>query len=200
MKRRHIGRYIFLALAIGLLGVYMYSFLDREFYQTYQGWLFDHQAASDDKSTPGPQSRSAKHRAAGSAIGRISIPRLHLTAMVEEGTDNATLRQAVGHIPSTVLPGQRGNVAISGHRDSFFRGLEDLRKNDEVEFSTPKGTFRYEIESLVVVEPQNTSVLASSAENTLTIVTCYPFHYIGSAPKRFVARARQIQRIESHNQ
>jgi sortase A len=178
----------------------MYSFLDREVYQTYQGWLFDHQAASDDKSTPVPQPRSAKRRAAGSAIGRISIPRLHLTAMVEEGTDNATLRQAVGHIPSTVLPGQRGNVAISGHRDSFFRGLEDLRKNDEVEFSTPKGTFRYEIESLVVVEPQNTSVLASSAENTLTIVTCYPFHYIGSAPKRFVARARQIQRIESHNQ
>lgn len=191
--RRHIGRYIFLALAIGLLGVYMYSILDREIYQTYQGWLFDHQASGNGKSTPGPQPRSAKHRTSGSAIGRISIPRLHLTAMVEEGTDNATLRQAVGHIPSTVLPGQRGNVAISGHRDSFFRGLEDLRKNDEVEFSTPKGTFKYEIESLVVVEPQNTSVLVSSAENTLTIVTCYPFHYIGSAPKRFVARARQIQ-------
>jgi sortase A len=125
-------------------------------------------------------------------IGRIEIPRLLLSAVVCEGIEGITLRRAVGHIPGTALPGQPGNVALAGHRDTFFRSLKDLQVKDEVQFSTLKGNFKYEVESLMVVEPDDVVALAPSSDNVLTLVTCYPFSYIGTAPKRFVARARQV--------
>jgi sortase A len=127
-------------------------------------------------------------------IGRIEIPRLLLSAVVFEGVDKTTLRRAVGHIPGTALPGQPGNVGLSGHRDTFFRPLKDLRIKDEVQLSTLKGNFEYEVESLRVVEPDNVGVLASSGENVLTLVTCYPFYYVGPAPQRWIVRARQVVR------
>jgi sortase A len=112
--------------------------------------------------------------------------------MVREGIDRNTLQLAIGHIPATALPGQAGNVGVAGHRDTFFRGLKDLRTKDEIQFSTSSGDFKYVVESLIVVEPDNVGVLAPSSENVLTLVTCYPFSYIGTAPKRFVVRARQV--------
>jgi sortase A len=112
--------------------------------------------------------------------------------MVREGVDRRTLLLAVGHIPATALPGQPGNVGVAGHRDTFFRRLKDLRTGDEIEFSTLTGDFKYVVESLIVVEPDNMAVLAPSTQNVLTMVTCYPFYYIGNAPKRFVVRARQV--------
>jgi sortase A len=130
--------------------------------------------------------------AANGLIGRIEIPRLRLSAMVMEGIDTTTLRRAVGHIPGTALPGQSGNVALSGHRDTFFRPLKDLRIKDEIRFSTLSGDFDYEVESLTVVGANDVGVLAASHENVLTMVTCYPFFYVGAAPKRFVVRARQV--------
>ena len=117
---------------------------------------------------------------------------MHLTAMVREGIDRDTLQLAIGHIPTTPLPGQTGNVGVAGHRDTFFRGLGDLRTQDEIHFSTLSGDFKYVVESLIVVEPDNVAVLAPSSENVLTLVTCYPFSYVGTAPKRFVVRARQV--------
>ncbi len=170
-------------------------------------WFFQRRESGDldrllrDRSTA---SESAPHSEASAApslaaavrtdglIGRIEIPRLLLSAVVVEGSDESTFRRAVGHIPGTALPGQAGNVGLAGHRDTFFRSLRDLRIKDEVELSTLKGDFRYEVESLMVVEPDNVDVLAPSADNELTLVTCYPFSYIGTAPKRFVARARQV--------
>jgi sortase A len=125
-------------------------------------------------------------------IGRIEIPRLLLSAVVVEGIGKTTLRRAVGHIPGTALPGQPGNVGISGHRDTFFRPLKDLKIKDESQFSSLNGDFRYVVESVVVVDPNNVGVLAPSSENLLTLVTCYPFFYVGAAPKRFVVRARQM--------
>jgi sortase A len=124
-------------------------------------------------------------------IGRIVIPRLLLSAVVVEGIDPSTLRRVVGHIPGTALPGQPGNVGLAGHRDIHFRPLKDLRIRDEIQFSTLNGDFRYVVESIVVVDPNYVEVLAPSSENMLTLVTCYPFLYIGAAPKRFVVRARQ---------
>ncbi len=112
--------------------------------------------------------------------------------MVREGIDTNTLLLAVGHIPATALPGQTGNVGVAGHRDTFFRELKDLRTGDSIQFTTLSGGFTYVVESLVVVEPDNVGVLAPSSENVLTLVTCYPFSYIGNAPKRFVVRARQV--------
>ena len=128
----------------------------------------------------------------GGPIGRIEIPRLGLSIVVVEGIGKTTLRRAAGHIPGTALPGQPGNVGISGHRDTFFRPLKDLKIKDEIQFSTVNGDFRYVVESLTVVDPNNVGVLAPTSENQLTLVTCYPFFYIGAAPKRFVVRAWQI--------
>ena len=125
-------------------------------------------------------------------IGRIEIPSLGLSAVVVEGVGRTSLRRGVGHIPGTALPGEAGNVGLSGHRDTFFRPLKDLRIKDEIQLTTLKGDFIYKVESLKIVEPSDVGVLATSHENVLTLVTCYPFFYIGAAPKRFVVRARQV--------
>jgi sortase A len=112
--------------------------------------------------------------------------------VVVEGIDKTTLRRAVGHIPGTALPGHPGNVGLAGHRDTFFRSLKDLKIDDEVELSTLAGNFKYEVESLRVVDPENVGVLAQSGHNVLTLVTCYPFYYVGPAPMRWIVRARQV--------
>jgi len=125
-------------------------------------------------------------------IGRIEITRLLLSAVVVEGIDKTTLRRAVGHIPGTALPGQAGNVGLAGHRDTFFRALKDVRIKDEVQLATLAGNFNYEVESLRVVDPDNVGVLAPSGHNVLTLVTCYPFYFVGPAPKRWIVRARQV--------
>jgi sortase A len=125
-------------------------------------------------------------------IGRIEIPRLLFSVVVVEGIDHTSLRRAAGHIPGTALPGQPGNVGLAGHRDTFFRPLKDLRIKDEIRFSTLHGNFKYEVVSLKIVEPDSVGVLAQSNENVLTMVTCYPFYFVGPAPQRWIVRARQV--------
>jgi len=126
-------------------------------------------------------------------LGRIEIPRLGIHAVVAEGTDAALLRRAVGHISNTALPGRPGNVALAGHRDTYFRGLGEVRENDVIRFVTLHGTYRYRVEWGAVVTPHRVDVLDSTATPSLTLVTCYPFQAIGPAPERFVVRARQIE-------
>lgn len=129
----------------------------------------------------------------GRAFGRIELPDRGYAALVAEGVDAATLQLAVGHLPGTAFPGERGNVALAGHRDSFFQVLKDLGTNDVLVFRTPDGVFRYRIEWRSVLEPSRTDVIEpAAAEPVLTLVTCYPFGYIGRAPLRYVVRARQI--------
>ena len=158
--------------------------------------LVDRQAASGGAAQPAcfTSLRDAPGVATDGLIGRIKIPRLLFSAVVLEGIDKTTLRRAVGHIPGTALPGEPGNVGLSGHRDTFFRPLKDVRIKDEVDFSTPQGDFRYEVVSLRVVQPEDVEVLAPSGENVLTMVTCYPFYFVGPAPKRWIVRARQVVR------
>jgi sortase A len=127
-----------------------------------------------------------------SLIGRLLIPRLGVRAMVHEGIDEATLRHAVGHVPETVRPGVPGNVGLAAHRDTFFRSLKHIRKRDKIFLETWRGTYEYEVEELEIVGPRDVQVLAPSREPVLTLVTCYPFYYVGHAPRRFVVRARQI--------
>ena len=129
---------------------------------------------------------------AGSPLGRIDISSIDLTAMIMEGVDGRTLRHAVGHIPGTPLPGQRGNVALAGHRDTFFRGLRNIHKDDEITLTTLHGTYSYRVDSTQVVEPQDVNVLAATADDLLTLVTCYPFYFVGPAPKRFIVRAHRV--------
>jgi sortase A len=128
----------------------------------------------------------------GSAVGRIEISTLGLGAMILEGVDQRTLRRAVGHIPGTALPGEQGNVAIAGHRDTFFRSLRDIRKDAEITLTTLHGSYRYRVDSTRVVEPEAIEVLADSGDAILTLVTCYPFDFIGPAPQRFIVRAHKI--------
>jgi sortase A len=125
-------------------------------------------------------------------LGRIEIRAIGLSAMILEGTDARTLRRAVGHIPSTPLPGQQGNVALTGHRDTFFRPLLHIHKDDEIRLTTLKGSYRYLVDSLKVVEPEDTKVLDNSDDAILTLVTCYPFYFVGPAPRRFIVRAHRI--------
>src|SRR5581483_9318692 len=126
-------------------------------------------------------------------IGRIDIPRLQISAVIEEGDDRSTLRTAVGHIPGTALPGINGNVGLAAHRDSFFRGLAKVHDGDLIVVTTKTGTFRYYVELTGVVPPEQTTVLNAVGIPTLTLVTCYPFHFVGPAPQRFIVTAFQAK-------
>jgi sortase A len=128
-----------------------------------------------------------------SVIGRLAVPRLDLSVMVREGADEGTLLRAVGHIPGTALPGNIGNVGLAGHRDTFFRALRNIRTDDSIELETTTGTYRYVVKSTRIVTPRDVSVLRASGGQTLTLVTCYPFYYVGSAPKRFIVHAALVQ-------
>src|SRR5580698_3929177 len=130
-----------------------------------------------------------------SVIGRLEIPRLNLSVMVREGADERTLSRAVGHIPGTALPGKLGNVGLAGHRDTFFRELRNIREDDAIEFETTHGKYRYIVKSTSIVTPRDVSVLRASGGENLTLVTCYPFYYVGSAPKRFIVHATQVTAI-----
>jgi sortase A len=122
-------------------------------------------------------------------VGRIDVPRLKLSALAREGADVGTLRRAVGHIPGTALPGAPGNAGFAAHRDTFFRPLQSVRNGDEVILTTTRGVYRYLVTGTRIVEPADVSVLDPTPEATLTLVTCYPFDYVGSAPQRFIVRA-----------
>jgi sortase A len=125
-------------------------------------------------------------------VGRIEIPRVGVSAVIGSGIDAQTLAHAVGHIPGTGLPGKAGNIGLAGHRDSFFRGLRGLTLKDRIEIATPRGQYEYAVDSIQIVEPGRGDVLRPTAGETLTLVTCYPFSYIGQAPKRFVVKARRL--------
>lgn len=125
-------------------------------------------------------------------VGWLEIPRLGLSAAIREGVDAPSLLVAVGHLPGTALPGERGNVVLSAHRDTFFRPLRRVRRGDRVTIQTSTGSYQYRIESTTIVRPNRVDLLAPTREATLTLITCYPFDYIGPAPGRFVARATQV--------
>lgn len=126
-------------------------------------------------------------------VGRIEIPRIGVTAIVREGDDDATLAKAVGHIPGTAQPGEGGNMALAGHRDTFFRALRDIRRQDVVRIVTATRSYEYTVDSTEVVRPEATRVLAPTGSAVLTLVTCYPFTYVGHAPNRFIVRASLVE-------
>ena len=131
----------------------------------------------------------AERLPARALIGRIEVARLKLSAVAREGVDVRTLRSAVGHVPGTALPGEEGNAAFAAHRDTFFRPLERVRTGDEVVVTTPTGVHRYAVTGTRIVDPSEVSVLQATQGRQLTLVTCYPFNFAGSAPKRFIVQA-----------
>ena len=108
------------------------------------------------------------------------------------GTDDRTLDRAVGHIEDTAQPGTDGNSGIAGHRDGFFRGLKDIVPGDAIELDTLQGKDVYRVERTWVVDPEDVSVLDPTPARALTLVTCYPFYFVGSAPQRFIVRAVRV--------
>lgn len=124
----------------------------------------------------------------GEVLGILDIPRIGLLSVVEQGVDSAVLSDSVGHIPGTALPGQDGNAALAAHRDTYFRHRSQLRSGDEIIFRSISATYTYTVQSTSIVQPTDTTVLAGTKRPTLTLVTCFPFYYVGSAPKRFRPR------------
>jgi sortase A len=189
MRKLTLIRGLLLIVGVSCLAVYGYAFFERIGSQAYAAWVFERDV---QHAASLPKTARSEPLTGNSIVGRIWIPKLRLSAMVREGQDAKTLRRAIGHIPATPLPGEPGNVGVAGHRDTFFRHLGELRTGDSIGFSTRNGEFTYQVESLSVVGPEDVEVLASSREKVLTMVTCYPFFYIGNAPKRFIVRAKQV--------
>jgi sortase A len=217
---RWVERLLFL-IGIACLGVWVYAFVDTRLTQRREEQRLEEALrqrssrstsakATPEASTPAAETdelgsfqetnETKKEEFApeakleeGALIGRIAIPRVGVSAIVLHGVGSKTLRRGVGHIPGTPLPEHGGNLGLAGHRDSFFRELKDIRQNDTIELTTLDGTFEYKVEWTKIVTPEETDVLADEGTPSLTLVTCYPFYYVGSAPKRFIVRARRIE-------
>jgi len=157
--------------------------LSRELEHARQTALADNQRTETNRV----ESRTAL--ASRALVGRIDVPRLRLSALAREGVDVRTLRGSVGHVPGTALPGEPGNAAFAAHRDTFFRPLAGIRKGDMVLVTTPDAVHRYRVYATSIVSPSEVSVLRSGQRSQLTLVTCYPFDYVGSAPQRFIVQA-----------
>jgi sortase A len=188
------SRNFFLAAGISILGYCGYVLIDAKFYQESETRRFQQQISDFKSGVPGGGRVEAAsvHQSAGNPLGEIELTRIGVTAMILEGTDELTLRRAVGHISGTPLPGQPGNVGIAGHRDTFFRALRHVQQNDEITLMTVHGSYRYRVDSIKVVGPEDTRVLDPTDADVLTLVTCFPFYFVGPAPKRFIVRAQRI--------
>jgi sortase A len=180
--------YLFLTAGIMAVGYAGYALLARYWYQG------DETSKFETASAPPAGRRGVQPApiAEGGTIGEIEVPRLGLKSIVVQGDSENLLRLAVGHIPETALPGEAGNVALAGHRDGLFRPLRDVEQGDSIILRTPDREFQYEVEWTEVVPPTTVTVIQSTSEPALTLVTCFPFHYVGAAPERFVVRAREI--------
>jgi sortase A len=177
--------YVFLISGVIGLVYAAYTIADAHVYQTREESRFENVPASRSDEPP-------RLVAQGDAIGEMEVPRLGLKVIVVEGDSAKILRRGVGHIVKTALPGKAGNVTLAGHRDTFFRPLRNIQPGDAITFKTLDGDFRYQVESTAVVRPDDLQVLEPSSEQMLTLITCFPFYYVGSAPNRFIVRARQV--------
>ena len=180
--------YSFLTSGIAGLTYAGYVFVDARIYQAREQAAFEESRVEN-------VSRSERPRLVidGEVMGEMEVARLGLKVIVLHGDSPTILQRAVGHIPGTALPGQAGNVALAGHRDTFFRPLKDILPGDGITLKTPEGNFQYRVESTAVVPPTDVRVIQASGGRILTLITCFPFYYVGSAPDRFIVRARQIE-------
>jgi sortase A len=176
----------FFSVAAALLGYCAFTLADS--------WIYQRQAnLTLDRGQVRPAPPAGPDAAAmGGLVGRIEIPRLGVSVIVAEGTDEATLRRSAGHIEGTALPGRSGNVGIAGHRDTLFRPLQNIRKDDVILLTTLQGEYRYRVVSTEIVPPTDVAVLNPDGNQILTLVTCHPFYFIGPAPNRFIVRAKRV--------
>jgi sortase A len=210
------SRYLFFVIGIFMLGYCSFVLLDAKFYQSHQARQFQ-QALEKSRQSAGngeknyrsllpAEAETSSSRiknpeiviSEGTPLGRIEIRAIGLAAMIVEGIDDKTLQRAVGHFPDNAMPGQQGNVALAGHRDTFFRALRNIHHNDEIILTTLKGTYYYRVISTKVVDPEKVEVLDNTGDDILTLVTCYPFDFVGHAPRRFIVRAHLLSSLDHH--
>ena len=174
--------WLLLGVALGCLGTYAYETVEARRFQAERAAEFARAAMADAPVTV----------RTGGLVGMLDVPRLNLTTPVIEGDDDTTLKRAVGHLPDTPLPWQQGNSAFAGHRDGLFRPLKDIKVGDEIRFRTSRAEFRYRVTETSIVTPDDVSVLEHQSQPTLTLITCYPFYFVGNAPKRFIIHAQRL--------
>jgi sortase A len=152
----------------------------------------DAPAAAEAPRTPEPRQPKqlpSRQSHAGGAVAKLKIPRLDTELYVVEGTDDRDLKRGPGHVTGSVMPGADGNCVIAGHRDTHFSILKNIQDGDEIDLERDGHKYRYRVDGMQVVTPDNTASLQPTKDAVLNLITCYPFHYIGSAPKRFVVHA-----------
>jgi LPXTG-site transpeptidase (sortase) family protein len=190
-----------IAFGVACLLIYALALSQTAMYQRKAKAEIDERISAHGLDAPSLASNNIPYAARslveGELIGRVDIPRLKLSAAVAEGDDNATLGKAVGHLPDTPLPWQRrGNVGLAAHRDGLFRGLKNIRVDDEVRVVTPRGEYFYRVRKTRIVNPEDVWVLAPTPTPTVTLITCYPFSYVGHAPQRFIVQAELVGGVE----
>jgi LPXTG-site transpeptidase (sortase) family protein len=169
-----------------LLEQYLYQRTAREFFE--EGI---ERRKTDEAARPWPKPAPLE---LGTPLARLRIKRIAIDAMVQEGFDTATLKRAVGHAPSSAKPGQKGNVVLAAHRDTFFAGLREVKQGDIIELESATGRQdSYKVSKIFVVKPTDSWVMRSTPDkNLLTLITCYPFRYVGSAPNRLIVQAQPV--------
>jgi sortase A len=191
---RGVGR--FLAAAFTVVGFGCWMWVLASFWQgvlTEMRALRELEAARVELPIV-PAAHAWQRLSEGDLVGRVTIPGLNVQGTVLAGTEPGTLDRAVGHIFGTALPGTGGNVALAAHRSTHFRGLRHVAPGQVVQFLTPFGEYHYEVEWTRVVDPEEVWVLEpTSAGETITLVTCFPFDFVGAAPQRFIVRGRRIE-------
>jgi sortase A len=171
------------------------------FYQRYESWKFEralvtgtardfeHEVAAPEVVKAAIAEEAAGLRE-GDVVGKLEVHRIGISVMVLQGIADDTLIVGAGHVPGTPLPGADGNVAIAAHRDTVFRKLEGITVGDSIQFVSVRGTYEYVVDSTETVDPEDTQVMESRARPELTLITCYPFYFVGAAPKRFIVHAQ----------
>jgi sortase A len=187
MRKR--GWLIWLGSALIVGGAVVLGWYWRTLHEATQAQQRAHDWLTQTTVERRPEPRALRR---GDVIGELEIPRLHLSVAVFEGDDAGILRLGAGHIPDTALPLGSGNIGIAAHRDTYFRPLRLIRVNDVIAVKTPAGESRYAVTEMKIVRPSDIGVLARAPGRDLTLVTCYPFYYVGSAPERFIVHARKV--------
>jgi sortase A len=191
---------VVLAAGVVALGYAAYVTVQARVYQRAEALRFEQARAADAIASAAASASVAAAAATlaaripddGESIGEIVIDRLGIDVIIAQGDSDAILARAVGHLRATAMPGVVGNVVLAAHRDTFFRPLKDVRAGDAITLKTRKGDFGYVVESTSVVRPTDVYVLEPTGGQTLTLITCFPFYYVGAAPNRFIVRARAV--------
>lgn len=199
-RGRVLAQRALLVTGLACVSWYALATLEAALFQSQQTAAFERLRGDEvlppEVSAPAdanaPSSPDAGDESNPALIGLIEVPRLSISAPVMLGDDERTLDVAAGLLPDTPRPWQPGNSAVAAHRDGLFRPLRGVRIGDEIVMRTTRGDLRYRVSATRIVKPTDLSVLAPTETPTLTLITCYPFNYVGAAPKRFIVTAERI--------